>query len=465
MQKTEIKCKVSFHEGKKFSQRHNTERASGNWNKDGHINPELINENVILVHKPLREFFVETFSEAIEDFNQMNMKTHPERMTSVSTYYQKYKSHARETIIQLGDEEEFQHLAEAVGIRQARQIHRQFLTACVDYWLSENQNLRIFGAYLHFDEKVPHLHLDYLPVSESERGMKLKVSLNNTLAKYQKQTGFKRDEEGNIVRDESGNAIEVELYAERRWVQWEKETRNNLERIAAEVQLTEEQKKQIDFEIIQHEPKSKNHDDKWQWEEKAVKYFIENPEPPEVPKRPRKKDYLEGKVPETRFKFRKEEREEIYQEKASQYKSARANLKLWEKGKELTEQKQYGLLQQIEEQLERERQQLQIDRQQMEQKLQADRNQMKEEYAEKEEKLYQDYSQKNMQLQTYARQIQKRERQLDAEVENRVKHDDRHIRQMEREAAVLEVFGRYLPEQKPTPDLYIKSEQERREYE
>ena len=72
---------MSFHEGNKFSQRHNVVRASGNWNKDGHINPDLIDENVILIHVPLKDFFDETFFSAIEDFNSRNRKKHPDRVT------------------------------------------------------------------------------------------------------------------------------------------------------------------------------------------------------------------------------------------------------------------------------------------------------------------------------------------------------------------------------------------------
>lgn len=46
----------------------------------------------------------------------------------------------------------------------------------------------LFGAYIHMDEQTPHLHLDWLPVTETTRGLTTKVSLEGAL----KQIGFAR---------------------------------------------------------------------------------------------------------------------------------------------------------------------------------------------------------------------------------------------------------------------------------
>ena len=88
-----IEGKISFHVGKKLSISHNLgkERTSPNWNKDGHINAERTPLNVILINIPLKDFFKETFSEAIEKYNTANEKKHPDRVTSVEKYYNEQK--------------------------------------------------------------------------------------------------------------------------------------------------------------------------------------------------------------------------------------------------------------------------------------------------------------------------------------------------------------------------------------
>lgn len=407
---TKISCKVSFHEGNKFSQRHNVERASGNWNKDGHINPDLIDENVILIHVPLKDFFDETFFSAIEDFNSKNRKKHPDRVTSVSEYYQKYKSHARESIFQLGDAEEFEELSKAVGIEQAREIHKQFLTSIVAYWLEENPNLRIFGAYIHCDEEVPHLHLDYLPVSESSKGLRLRVSRDGALSKYGRKKGFKKDESGNILRDSEGNAIETEIYAERKWVQWEKDTRDNIESMVAKIQLTAEQKKKVQIEVVPHDTAHTKHEEKFEWEARAVRYYLSNPEPPEVPKRPSKRIFTS---------------EEVYLQKRSEYKEAKANLKLWERGKELAENKQFGFLQTRDEQLEKERQAMEQGRQELERKYKA----IEKEKAELQEiynqllKAVEDLNAHKQLVIEAGQTVEQRKQQLEQEIMSRVQKE------------------------------------------
>jgi len=478
---TTISGKVSFHEGKKFSQRHNIERASGDWNKDGHINRGLINENVILMHKPLRQFFEETFSEAIADFNFRNKSRHPERMTSVSAYYQKSKNQATESIIQFGDAEEFQRLTEAVGEKQAREIHKQFLTSVFEYWKESNPNLRVFGAYIHCDEAVPHLHLDYLPVTTSDKGLKVRVSRDGALSKYTRLKGFKRDKHGNLIRDKAGNAIETETYSGRKWVQWEQETRLNLEQIAAEIQLTADQKQKIELEVIPHEPQSKKHDEKWQYEKKALEYYLANPEPPEVLKRPRKKDLLSalagiGKT--------EEERQEIYQQKVNEYKKSKSDFEMWQKGKELANSPQNGYLQQQEEQAERIRQaseqqkkqmaeerqafnferqkQIQADRQataEQQQQIQAER-QRNERNAEHNRQYQKALEEKEQQMN---RQIREQARQIAQQMfEQRMQTDLDALEIRQHEADLWSVLEQYLQEQIPQPEQPTFKQQEQK---
>lgn len=58
-------------------------------------------------------------------------------------------------------------------------------------WDARNPNLRLIGAYIHCDETngTVHLHIDYIPVAECTRGMKLQNSLDRAL----QQQGFKSE--------------------------------------------------------------------------------------------------------------------------------------------------------------------------------------------------------------------------------------------------------------------------------
>ena len=49
-------------------------------------------------------------------------------------------------------------------------------------------NIHIVGAYIHLDETSPHVHVDYIPVKESGRGLRVQNSLNGAM---EQATGYK----------------------------------------------------------------------------------------------------------------------------------------------------------------------------------------------------------------------------------------------------------------------------------
>jgi len=53
-------------------------------------------------------------------------------------------------------------------------------------WQKRNPNFYVFNAVLHLDERTPHLHIDYIPVAESKRGL----SVQNGMAKALEQMGY-----------------------------------------------------------------------------------------------------------------------------------------------------------------------------------------------------------------------------------------------------------------------------------
>lgn len=208
-----IECKASMHLGKKYSIKHNTRNYNG-WNKDGHIDPTRTPMNKTFVNKDLRQFFEETFLEALTEYNIKNAAKHPDRITTVDQYFQEHKGKVQEAILQLGDHDTYVKLVEQLGQEKADAFYKETLIQTFKEWQSNNPSLRVFHASIHMDEVqngTPHLHIDFLPVAESTRGLTTKVSLDGAL----KSLGFNRDKK--------------EKYGNTPYKQWLRDRREKLE--------------------------------------------------------------------------------------------------------------------------------------------------------------------------------------------------------------------------------------------
>ena len=201
----DIRAKVSMHIGKAYSVKHNLrEYDATKWNTDGHIQPERSALNQILTHTNLKDYFKDTFGEAIEEYNEKNKSKHPDRVMSLNEYYNKYKGLAQECIMQLGNHENYLELVQQLGQKYADELHIKFLTQLYQQWIKDNPSLKVFSAVIHMDETkdgTPHLHLDFLPVAESTRGLTVKVSMDGAM----KQLGFNRKTKAKDGQNDSYN--------------------------------------------------------------------------------------------------------------------------------------------------------------------------------------------------------------------------------------------------------------------
>lgn len=175
-------AKVSLHISPKMSQEHNNRsyiEKGKHWNRDEHIDSSRTYLNVNLIDQPFKEFFTEKMAEPIKEFN--SKQKNKDRITSVENEYAKAieKKQPREVVIQLGKKDD-QPLDRDGYIALYKEV--------LDDWQKKNPNLVVFGAYIHFDETTPHMHLDYLPLAHSSRGMPLKVSYEAAL----KEQGYTR---------------------------------------------------------------------------------------------------------------------------------------------------------------------------------------------------------------------------------------------------------------------------------
>lgn len=256
-----IKCKASMHLGKKYSIKHNT-RNYKDWNKDGHIDPTRTPMNVLLVSEDFRNWFYNIFANAILEYNEKNRAKHPERMITVADYFEEQKGKVQEAILQLGDHETYAKLVEQLGREKTDEFYKETLIQTFEKWQKENTSLRVFHASIHMDEVengTPHLHIDFLPVTISSRGLTTKVSLDGAL----KQLGFTRD-----TKEKYGNTP---------YKQWLRDRREKLETFFQEMADTILGKGKI--EILPSEHSSKPHQETWEHRAeqkglKAVKAFV-----------------------------------------------------------------------------------------------------------------------------------------------------------------------------------------------
>lgn len=170
---------ISFHNGTVWSRGHNIrdERYVG---KQEHIDKTLTEQNVTIRDVPVRQAYAEIFGKAVEEYNAKQKRSD----RRIMDYYDKIKHDKRkhpvyECIVQIGDRSDTGHIAK---------LEKQALQRFAEEWDKRNPNLRLIGAYIHCDESdgTVHMHVDYIPVAECTRGMKLQNSLDRAL----QQQGF-----------------------------------------------------------------------------------------------------------------------------------------------------------------------------------------------------------------------------------------------------------------------------------
>lgn len=173
---------ISFHNGTNWSRGHNI-RDERYTNKQEHIDPTLSHLNLTICDIPVRQAYANIFGKAVEEYNAKQKRTD----RKITDYYEKIKADKRkhpvyEVIVQIGDRDDTGQNAEA---------EKQALKIFAEQWESRNPHLRLIGAYIHADEPdgTVHMHIDYIPVAECSRGMRIQNSLDRAL----QQQGFQTE--------------------------------------------------------------------------------------------------------------------------------------------------------------------------------------------------------------------------------------------------------------------------------
>lgn len=160
---------LSLHNGSTVKQAHNRREQSALGHASA-IDGGRTKDNIVLVDIPVREAYADIFGAAVEEYNGRARADRQIKDYWASINADSRKHAAYEIIVQVGGRSEGTHVTAVDALKQY-----------VAGWNTANPNLRLVGAYIHLDEGTPHLHMDYIPVAECRRGMKLQNSLTGAL--------------------------------------------------------------------------------------------------------------------------------------------------------------------------------------------------------------------------------------------------------------------------------------------
>lgn len=157
-----------------------------------------------------RDAYERLFGQAVKDYNEK--QTRADR--KIENYYNKIheskKQHpVYEVIVQVGSKDN------PVSDATSKEILREYYST----WDERNPNLELIGAYLHPDEKGSiHLHCDYIPHAEYEKGLAVRAGLNRAFeaqgfekqGKSTPQMQWERSENDYLERLCRDRGLEVE---------------------------------------------------------------------------------------------------------------------------------------------------------------------------------------------------------------------------------------------------------------
>ena len=157
------------------------------------VDPDRVHLNICYQNENLKEVYKELFDDSVERYNVGKRKDR-----QITNYYEKIRQGKQEklfheVIFQIGNREDM-----AVGTTEG-DLAVKVLDEYVKNFQQRNPTLHVFSCYLHQDEAIPHLHIDFVPyvTGWKGKGMDTRVSLKQALKSLGFQGGNKHDTELN----------------------------------------------------------------------------------------------------------------------------------------------------------------------------------------------------------------------------------------------------------------------------
>lgn len=249
---------LSWHQGgeKEVRQAHNRREHNATGNRD--IDTNKTKDNITLIDIPIKQAYKDIFQPAVDEYNSRVRESR-----KIKNYYntiQKGKKQtAYEIIVQIGS------MAEG-SPKQTIEALKEY----VDTWKHRNPNMQLIGAYIHLDENTPHLHLDYIPIAQCNRGMKIQNSLTRALenqgfisqsAKNTAQMQWEQAERNSMreICQNMGIELEEQGIGRKRHlnVAEHKELQEKLKELTDAITKLEYQKEMTEFNLLTLESKEK----------------------------------------------------------------------------------------------------------------------------------------------------------------------------------------------------------------
>ena len=208
-----MKRTISFVRGKGDILHNNRQRVPLPRNVD----PLRVKDNVYLIQEDLETAYNNAFGKAIEEYNKGKKKC---RQRTVKDYMAQIEANQNkkncpklyyEWVIQIGDMMDSGHGTNEEGFKKCGEILEEYLRD----FQRRNPGIYVFNAGIHYDERVPHIHIDGFFVGT---GFKTGMQTRNSQTKAFQNMGFKT----------AGNKEDNGLKA------WQQREREELSRIARE---------------------------------------------------------------------------------------------------------------------------------------------------------------------------------------------------------------------------------------
>ena len=191
---------ISFNKANITSLAHNNrENLFGNPD----IDLERVKDNIMYVKSDIREMYHEIFDQAVADYNAKQKRSD----RKIDDYFSKIlhdkkTHHQQELIVAVGCKDE--------NTEEIFEMKKEILDDYMKGFQERNPNLKVYNAVMHLDEANPHLHINFVPVYESKRGLSKRVGFDKAIEQQDGLTfeRWRESETGVIERQLKEKGIE-----------------------------------------------------------------------------------------------------------------------------------------------------------------------------------------------------------------------------------------------------------------
>lgn len=128
-------------------------------------------DNIKFCSKDISLAYEETFGSAIEKYNE-RQKRNDRKINNYyrKTLHDKKTAEQQELIVQVGENKE-------VSIDVCKEILEEYMKD----FKKRNSHMALYNAVLHMDEATPHLHINFVPFADYDKGLARRVNFEKAL--------------------------------------------------------------------------------------------------------------------------------------------------------------------------------------------------------------------------------------------------------------------------------------------